>query len=167
MDVIAHDIDLLIQQGFAWRLEYSASAPASPGFHYVGLTVGTEQVLVLDRAFATDAADMTFRFYRNTGFTGGADIVLKNRNDNYWADATRAPFAVARGGVTATPVAADLMASLSISGTKKISGVGVNGVTIVLAPGRSYVLQIANADAGVKTAEFTGLFARYGIKCRE
>lgn len=169
MEVSAHDVDVMVQQGWASRLEYAAAAIPGGGTHYVGWITGDLPVLVLDRAFATTADSCTFQLYRATTWSGGSNVLgqIRNRNDLFWQNASRVPLATANGGVTATPSAANLMSSLTLAIAKRSTSVGSNGITIVLAPSTSYVLAITNNDAAAKDADFAALLVRYGMRTRQ
>lgn len=151
MTVTFTEVDLLIQNGFAWRYQFSATLTAAASTS-IGFVIGTHGALLMDRDFTSDGSDTTFRLYRETTWSGGSTFTPVNRNDRFWGDTSRCPTTSAATGVTASPSAANLMGSVRMLTTgPKVSSLTGDAAQIVLKPSGSYVVTITND--GSQTAQ--------------
>lgn len=164
MTTTSADLTTLIRLGFAWRLEWSGSLLAGASVR-LGAVVSSAGAILQDRAFATTGDDTLFTLYRDTAWTGGVAWTPMNRNDTYWASATRAALSSAATGVTATTAAANKMGSVRLQtvGPKATSAAG-EGSEIDLAPGGSYVIEVVNNSANTCEASLSLLVLRDQMK---
>lgn len=143
--------NVLLANGYGWKLEYAASGLAAGASVDIGITTGAFGAIIGDRSFSTDGTGAFFGLYRNTSYTGGSPLALFNRSDRFWGDSSRSP-GVILSGVTAAPAAADLMGSINLRslGAPAVS-ITTEGQDIFLKPSSAYVIRITNNDAAAKS----------------
>lgn len=126
---------------------YSDVVNLAPGaVTYVGITTGSQHVMIDRRSYGSTLKDVTVRFYENTTYTGGTTLAGVNRDRTMNGLTMPEPQAV-RTGITPGTLPAPLFQIRLLDANVIATTFGdVDDDRIRIAKLTSYVLSITNSD---------------------
>lgn len=159
--------DYLIAQGLIWRSELSYAGVAAAGVAYTGITVGADEVVILQRSYTSSESILTVELFEAT-FTGGTDPRTLNRRFKNNGDSKPA---IVKVGVTpgtlTSPITGVTLRAAASTGSAQLSVAGDDS-RLYLEAGKNYVVRYTNGGATTATISnafdfrkaFVGLWER-------
>lgn len=142
---MSSDLDDLIAQGYVFRNEVGFTGVAAAGVAYMGITVGSRELVVLSRAYSSSESTLTIELFEAT-FTGGTPARTINRRLN----SNRASPAAFLAGVTPGALGSVLTGVTLRAGTSggaAVLQVAGDESKLYLKAGTQYVVRFTNGGS--------------------
>lgn len=141
--------DYLAAQGLIFRAEVSYSGIAAAGFAYTGVTVGADEVVILQRAYSSSDTALTVELFEANYTAGSAARTLNRRFSN----TDPLPATIMQGvtpGTLGDPITAVTLRAATGTGTAALQITGDDS-HLYLKPNTSYVVRYTNGGGQAAT----------------